>query len=92
MIILKRISNQREDKYETPRMGRVLIGLKRRIAIGINPVLWQRLRPLPVHILAAKKSSHERFVFRPTCTFIMEHSPSSVLIQTVARPLVRSKT
>ena len=63
----------------------------RTMVLGIHPVLWQRLRSLPVRSPAAIRSSHVRFAFRPTCTFIMGHNPLSAPIQTAARPSVRNK-
>ena len=78
------------------RMSRAVVGQKRRKTrkkvLGIHPALSQLVWVLPVRILAAVRYSHARFDFRPTCTFIMGRSHSSVLIQPATRHSVRSKT
>ena len=49
-------------------------------------------RSSPVRNPAAIRPSNVRFVFRPTCIFIMGHSLSSVLFQAASRHSVRNRT
>lgn len=96
MIITQASSTPRKDSYEKSRTSKAPIRLKRKKTkkkvLGIRPVLWQHPRPLLVRSQAAIRSFLVRFAFRPICTFITGHSPSSVHIQTATRPSVRSKT